>query len=288
MKLSEIHTRDPFILTYKNKYYMYGTRGSESYSETATGLDVFVSNDLKNWEGPVEVFRREKDFWATRDFWAPEVHIYNDRFYMFVSVKSDTKHRGTQIFVSDKPDGRFKPISEFPVTPEEWECLDGTLYVEDNVPYIIFCHEWTQTGDGGVYYARLSRDLKKMVSKPHLMWKASDYSDVIDISTDKSIESKVTDGPFMYKNSKNELMCIWSTMNKKGYCELVSKSDSGKIEGNWSVQQKPIFEKDGGHGMIFRNLDDELMFTMHCPNVPGKERVKFMLLEDRDGNLLLK
>ena len=31
MKLSEIHIRDPFILTFENKYYLFGTPGKYSW-----------------------------------------------------------------------------------------------------------------------------------------------------------------------------------------------------------------------------------------------------------------
>ena len=27
-------------------------------------------------------------------------------------------------------------------------CLDGTLWVEDGKPYMIYCHEWVETVDG--------------------------------------------------------------------------------------------------------------------------------------------
>lgn len=37
--------------------------------------------------------------------------------------------RGTQILRADKPEGPFVPLSDGPVTPADWECLDGTLYV---------------------------------------------------------------------------------------------------------------------------------------------------------------
>lgn len=289
MKVSDIHIRDPFVLLYDGKYYMYGTRGSESFSEHATGLDVFVSADLENWEGPFEVFKRKKDFWATRDFWAPEVHIYNDRFYMFVSMKSCTKHRGTQILVSDNPKGPFEPISEEPITPRDWECLDGTLYVdEEHKPYIIFCREWTQTGNGEVYSVRLSDDLRIPIETPNLLWKASDYKGAINIAENPEIESKVTDGPFIYKSSNGELLSIWSTMNSKGYCELISKSDNGKISGKWQVEQKPLFEGDGGHGMLFRDKEERLMFVMHYPNVRGEERAKFVTIKNLDEEIVLK
>ena len=42
MKREDINIRDPFILPYEGKYYLYGSRGSEVWEDNATGLDVYV------------------------------------------------------------------------------------------------------------------------------------------------------------------------------------------------------------------------------------------------------
>ena len=49
---------------------------------------------------------------------------------MFASFKAAGVCRGTQILVADHPKGPFVPHSDGPVTPRDWECLDGTLYVD--------------------------------------------------------------------------------------------------------------------------------------------------------------
>ena len=77
MKREDINIRDPFILPYEGKYYLYGSRGSEVWEDNATGLDVYVSDDLENWSEPKEIFTRTADFWADRHYWAPEVYAYN-------------------------------------------------------------------------------------------------------------------------------------------------------------------------------------------------------------------
>lgn len=166
MKLSEIHMRDPFVLTEGDKYYLYGTRGKLTWENdgiTKNGFDVYTSDDLENWSEPKTVFEENENFWSDRNYWAPEVHKYEGRYYMFASFKSENRRRCVQILVSDTPDGRFVPHSDGPVTPEEWECLDGTLYIEEGEPYMIFCHEWVQVKDGEMCAVKLSRDLKRAV-----------------------------------------------------------------------------------------------------------------------------
>jgi len=165
MKLNEIHIRDPYVLVDDNKYYLYGTRADEIGNE-CSGLDVYVSEDLENWSKPIEVFTKPADFWADRNFWAPEVHRYDGNYYMFVTFQSETRKRGVQILKANSSEGPFLVHSDGPVTPEEWSCLDGTLYIENDVPYMIFCHEWTQVGDGEMCAVELTADLKNSSGKP--------------------------------------------------------------------------------------------------------------------------
>ena len=125
MKLNEINIRDPFILPYGGKYYMYGSRGFE-----AIGFDVYISEDLEHWSSPEPVFEYFDGFWGTKEFWAPEVHVYNGKFYMFASFNSETTTRGTQVLVADSPTGPFLEHSREAITPKDDECLDGTLYID--------------------------------------------------------------------------------------------------------------------------------------------------------------
>ena len=275
MKLEDIRIRDPFILPYDGTYYMYGSRMEEG----KPAFWVYRSVDLAEWSEPQKVFAPPEDFWADRDFWAPEVHMYKNRFYMFASFKAENRCRGTQILVCDSPDGMFVPLTKNPVTPSDWECLDGTLYIDrNNKPHIVFCHEWFQIGDGTVCEMMLSDDLTTAVSAPRVLWKASDYEDVIDAAGE--VESKVTDGPFLYRPEDGRLLCIWSSFNKNGYAELVSESSNGDIDGEWTVNKKPLFKRNGGHGMIFRTFRGETMFVMHSPNESPLERAVLYKLDE--------
>ncbi|MEO8396951.1 MAG: family 43 glycosylhydrolase [Chloroflexota bacterium] len=132
LKTSAIHIRDPFVLPIpaEKRYYLYGTTGADAWTSSASGFDTYTSADLQNWDGPFPVFRPPAGFWADRNFWAPEVHFYHRRYYLFASLKAEGVCRGTQILAADSPRGPFLPISEGPVTPRDWECLDGTLFVD--------------------------------------------------------------------------------------------------------------------------------------------------------------
>jgi len=210
MNLKDIYIRDPFILVYDGLYYLYGKTKVNDKK-----FFVYKSKDLEEWSEPKTVFEPPENFWADRDFWAPEVYEYKGKFYMFASFKSPEKCRGTQILVADKPDGDFKPLTDLPATPLDWECLDGTLYIDnDGIPYMVFCHEWRQIDNGTVCYARLSDDLKRFVTEPVEMFSAHDYSFVEPIKA--GVTKFVTDGPFMHRLKNGELIMIWSSFGNDG------------------------------------------------------------------------
>lgn len=288
MKLSEINIRDPFILPYDGNYYMYGSRVGQPTESRAwgdqTGFDVYVSRDLENWSGPKSVFEKNADFWGEFHFWAPEVHLYKGKFYMLASFKAVGKCRGTHILVSDTPDGTFAPLSKEPATPADWECLDGTLYVDKSgKPHIIFCHEWLQIDNGTVCEMELSDDLSQAVSEPRVLWSGADHPDVYEAC--KESGHYVTDGPYLYRSEGGVLLSIWSSFTAKGYAELISISDNGDIDGNWQVLREPLWAEDGGHGMIFKTFEGELNFVMHSPNEATCERPKITRIREENGLL---
>lgn len=277
---TEINIRDPFVLVHEGKYYLYGTRGPECWGNKATGLDCYVSTDLENFEGPIEVFTPPEGFWADRNFWAPEVHKYKGAFYMFVSFKAEGVCRGTQILKADSPLGPFKVHSDGPVTPRDWECLDGTFYVEPaegNRPYMIFCHEWVQITDGTICAVQLSDDLTHAVGEPKLLFHATEAPWIVDIRNG----NYVTDGPFMHIADDGEITLLWSSFGKGGYTMGLAKSESGTIAGPWKQVEKPLFDKDGGHGMIFKSLDGKIMGTLHSPNKDLEERPVFFEIKTK-------
>lgn len=133
VNVRDVVIRDPFVLVSGGIYYMYGTGAS-----TVDGYGCYVSLDLETWYGPVNVFEAKDGFDGVNCFWAPECHYYNGNYYLLASYGSaSTGHRGTSVFRSSSPLGPFEEISDGHITPHDWDSIDGTLYVEDGVPYMI-------------------------------------------------------------------------------------------------------------------------------------------------------
>lgn len=285
LKSGDINVRDPFILPYDGKYYLYGTRGETCWG-LADGFDVYVGTDLENWEGPIEIFHNDGQFWADREYWAPEVRLYNGAFYLFASFHSPERCRGTQILRADRPEGPFVPISDGPVTPAHWECLDGTLYLDGNgKPWLIFCHEWLQVRDGEMCAMPLTDDLTAAAGEPRVLFHASDAP--WSKGGGENGDCYVTDGPWMHRCADGTLLMLWSTGGYEGYAQGAAVSDNNDISGNWKPCPAPIFGKDGGHGMIFRGYDGVLRLVLHAPNENPKERPVFLPISDEGGAIRL-
>ena len=285
MLLKEIVLRDPFILRNDSDhtYYLYGT--TPAYD--GTGFYCYSSKDLKEYDGPFKVFAPSKDFWGTKNYWAPEVYLINNKYYLLATFKADNHTRGCQLFVSDSPKGPFVEYSDI-LTPNDFEALDATLcFDDDNKPYIVFCREWLQTQIGEMWRQNLSLDLKHAIGQPIYLFKGDD---ACWASTNVHFCSRkicVTDGPFLYKNSKHKVL-LWSTfIDYKNYGIGYAKFDDANNVCIQSAKALPII--DGGHSMIFKTFEGTDLLVFHKDNSQsGHESVAMISVKiNEQGDLII-
>lgn len=296
MRTCDIQIRDPFILPVaaSQTYYLFGTTDRNCWGGAGTGFDCYRSHDLEEWDGPVPAFRPPAGFWATTNFWAPEAHAYRGRYYLFASFKAPQRYRGTQILVADRPEGPYVPHSPAPVTPADWECLDGTLHVAaDGAPWIVFCHEWVQVHNGAMVAQQLAPDLTCPIGRPVQLFSASEAPWVNRPpwpAADANVRfpTYVTDGPFLFQTRTGVLLMLWSSCGAQGYTMGIAHSESGTVVGPWAQQAEPLWVKDGGHGMIFRAFDGRLFVTLHMPNQTPHERPHFAEIADCGDTVRVK
>lgn len=281
MKTCEIHMRDPYVLPWQGRYILLGTTDDNCWSGKAQGFRAYTSADLENWTPAGWLFRRTPDFWGEENFWAPELHVYKGGFFLLASFKAPNRRRATCILRADDPLGPFTPWGDVQLTPRDWECLDGTLFVDDRQrPWLVFCHEWLQTGDGEMCAVALRDDLTGPAGDPILLFRASEAPWAVE--TGDGPRGFVTDGPFLYRSRRGGLWMLWSSQGRDGYAIGVAQSGGG-LTGPWRQEREPFFGRDGGHGMIFRTLDGRLMLSIHAPNQTPNERPLFLPIEE-SGN----
>jgi hypothetical protein len=230
--------------------------------------------------------------------WAPEVHHYKGKYELFVTLHNRDKiidsppdswrithMRGTSILVGDLPEGPFKQMQDRPHTPQDFMTLDGTLYVEDDIAWMVYCHEWIQVIDGTMEAIRLKPDFSGTIGEPIYLFKASDAPWLKEQKkVGKDPRHYVTDGPFLYKTKKGKLLMLWSSFKDGKYMQTVAYSQSGKLKGPW-IQYDPIVGDDSGHGMLFKTFDNQLMMVLHQPFKFPDSRAKLFDIEDTGDNI---
>ncbi|WLW58777.1 glycoside hydrolase family 43 protein [Streptomyces sp. YU58] len=300
---------DPFVVadTGTRTYHLYTSNDPTVSGVPGTGTMVYRSHDLREWTRPVVVFRAagQEGLWATDGGWAPEVHAWNGRYYLFTTLHNEdrplavppagpygtpfqlrTHMRGTVIAVADSLLGPFTVVDPTrPTPPENLMTLDGTLHVDRaGQPWMVYAHEWLQTIDGTMEAVRLTPDLSGTVGAPVHLFKASDapwLGEQIPGGLPHQLPPYVTDGPQLHRAPDGSLLMLWPTYEKNvpgtdgtlggGYVQTYAVSDSGDLTGPWR-QRRPLVRDDSGHGMLFSAFDGRLMMILHRPfdNARGK------------------
>lgn len=284
MKTNDIIIRDPFVLFDNGNYYLYGTRSQTAWGY-GTGFDVFVSNNLEDWHGPIEIFHRPDNFWADKEFWAPECIKKDGKYYLIATFGKKNGFKKIQILFSDSPEGPFSPLTDDAITPVTWNCLDGTIFIDKmENSWLIFSHGFPQEPKGAIVAAQLSKDMKTLITTPKTLFYAADapWTQAIPFAKKEfglDGENYFSDGPYLFYNKNQELCMLWSSWSSNGYAMGISVSESGEILGPWVHSEKAIYH-GGGHGMIFSTNEQTSYVVWHTPNEFMKEHPIFMSLDE--------
>jgi hypothetical protein len=294
--LPEIRLHDPWIVAdaATKTYFLYTSAHVGARGVARAGTYVYKSRDLASWEGPSLVFTCPEDSWADprENAWAPEVHAYRGKYYLFTTLHNPQQvlptetppprpnsMRATIIAVSDSLEGPFVLLKkDAPVTPRDFMTLDGTLYVDPaGAPWLVYAHEWVQKNDGTIEALPLSADLASAAGAPIHLFKASDAPWINERTVPNTRPTHyVTDGPELFRTKTGRLLMLWSSYRRNDagrdvYVETLARSPSGELKGPWE-QLPPLVGNDSGHGMLFRAFDGQLMLVLHQPflNARGK------------------
>lgn len=289
MRRDEIQIRDPYVYLKDSTYYLYGTTDKDCWKGEATGFEAYTSVDLEEFVFRGKIFSPPENYWATQNFWAPELHEYRGKYYLFASFKTPNRSRATSVLIADSPLGPFVPWGAEALTPPEWECLDGTLYVgDDGRPWLIFCHEWLQEGGGTICARPLKDDLTGADGDAVTLFAASEAPWSKKIRHSSGMEGYVTDGPFLHRMKNGRLLMLWSSHGEGGYAIGQAISESGRVLGPWQQADTPLFAGDGGHGMLFRDMAGTLRLSIHSPNRTPNERPIFLPVEECEHGIAMR
>ncbi|MGU3391225.1 glycoside hydrolase family 43 protein [Sphingomonas sp. M1A8_2b] len=285
LRMPDMPLHDPWIVADRatRTYHLYTRNEPAMSGDARIGIMAYTSRNLRDWARPRIVAVIPPGGWANDGAWAPEVHRWRGRWYLFATYHNESAalkvqgvrklhRRGTTLAVADRLDGPFLPVRDgAPIVDRETMTLDGTLYVDPaKRPWLVYAHEWVQTGDGTIEAIPLddrlaakgpARVLFRASAAPWADGKPQPEGDVI----------RVTDGPELFRTRTGRLLMLWSSYDRTGYVQGLARSRSGTLAGPWQ-QLQPLVRRDSGHGMLFRRFDGTLMMVLHRPfkNARGK------------------
>lgn len=290
MNRAEINIRDPYVLTWEGRYYLYGTRSATCWGE-ADGFDCYVSEDLEEWTGPMEVFHRSDGFWADRCYWAPECYAHDGAFYLIATLGAADRKTGVYALRADSPTGPFRPIGGR-LTPKDWVCIDGSLWFAEDTPWLLFSHSFEDDPRGDMCAVPLTPSLDAAAGPPVTLFSAGDapWARPVPFAKEEfGMDGDVflTDGPCVFRMLDGTLRMTWSSWSERGYAVGLAVSPSGRITGPWQHLPEPLYPENGGHGMLFYDRDGRPRFALHYPNDRDRERPVFLPVEIDGGTVRL-
>ncbi|GAA2753628.1 glycosyl hydrolase family 43 [Amnibacterium kyonggiense] len=317
LRLPGMPLHDPFVVPDPGSglYHLYSSNHPELTGDDAVGTMVYRSPDLLHWSLPTVVFRATPDLWAADGGWAPEVHRWRGRWYLFTTLHDEAAplsvpvpggygtpvatpqhRRGTVIAAADSLLGPFEVVDPTgPVAPADFMTLDGSLFVDRRRrPWMVYAHEWLQKIDGTMEAVPLRPDLTGAAGDPVHLFKASDAGWIgreMPKPSANQIVPYITDGPQLIRLPGGALAMLWSTYEKNadqpdgtvsgGYVQTWAISPSGELAGPWE-QRDPLVREDSGHGMVFRTFGGTPMLIVHRPFTNARGKLYEIALR-RDG-----
>lgn len=302
LRLPDMQLHDPWIVAHAatRTYYLYTSNRPRVSGVEGVGTMVYTSRDLRDWSPAKVVFLVPPTAVSTQGGWAPEVHAYQGRYYLFVTLHDEarvfaeppevpykTYARGTFAAAADSPDGPFTLLNEgAPVPPADFMTLDGTLHLDrTGRPWMVYAHEWLQRVDGTMEAVPLRPDdLSRAAGPPIHLFKASDAPWLnASLRPDTRPLNYCTDGPFLFRSRTDQLIMLWSSYENGVYVQTQARSTGGDLPGPW-LQLPPLIKGDSGHGMLFRTFEGTLMMVLHRP-FGRNARGKLYEMEDRGDHL---
>jgi xylan 1,4-beta-xylosidase len=227
---------DPAVLFHQGKYYLYPTGDNHGYN-------VYVSEDLVNWQKGARVFETVES-----GVWAPDV-FYNKKdrqFYLYYTVKGRIG-----VAIADRPDGVFKDYGTLINNG-----IDAHMFVDDDGQYYLYYVEYP----GFRIHVQPMASPMQNKGDPVRLIQASD-------AWEKK-QAALTEAPWMLKHrGVYYLLYSASGADSQDYAigYAIAKSPLGpfsKYDGN------PIIQKGNGifgpgHCSVTKTPDGQLWMVYH-------------------------
>ncbi|NMM48365.1 family 43 glycosylhydrolase [Marinigracilibium pacificum] len=262
---------DPFIVNVDSGYFLYAT----GQAKDEKFIPIYFSRDLNSWEflnGAVS--KGDTSDWNFKNFWAPEVFVYDNQFYLYytASPKYSPKNSGNRVgvAVSSHPSGPFKDlgpvISEPSLDGHPYKLEDGTLLM-----YYVAENGHSQFKPGIILVDTLktpteTKDNPKIIMD-ELGWQ---------------------EGPFITQSDQGYIL-TYSSGGWKKPTYHVRQSYSSSPLGPFKDQNDTIISQNDemfgpGHHAFFNDNEDNLIMVFHAWDTAMTKRYPRMLPVKKESN----
>lgn len=269
---------DPWVIEHNGKYYW-------SQSNNAGGeICLWESDSLDTMGERRAVWKAPRRGPVSRELWAPEVHFFNGRFYIyFAADNGENKNHLSYVLVSETDD----PFSKYELhgpfytgdDPElklgnRW-AIDSTVFVHKEKPYLIWSG-WEDDRDVQYLYIAPLNAERTQTTAPRV--KICHNADYLWERTEERRGSRgLAEGPETLQAPNGRVFlsyscgASWLPTYKVGLLELVG--DDPLDPQAWKKFDKPWFERDEfnfgvGHGSFARDQDGLLRYIYHAKTRP--------------------
>eukprot|EP00347_Sterkiella_histriomuscorum_P015473 403356894 len=243
---------DPGALVWNGLTYVVSTAGSHEGK-----FPIHRSSDLQNWQIMGYALPRDKSpSWAQSpdtDFWAPELHTFNDKFYLYFTLRDHEGVLCIGVATSDNILGPFEDSGKPLIKQQGMGSIDATvMHVDANTRYLV----WKDDGNGN------------RPQQPTIIWAQKLTDDGLNvvgarqelIRNDLPWEGDVTEGPWIIQENG----WYYLFYSGHGYCDAsysVGVARSRNPLGPYEKHGDPILFTHGkwvgpGHCSVVKTIDN--------------------------------
>ena len=281
-----IRMGDPFILynDTDDTFYMYGTTDPEK------GFRAYASKNLTEWKDLGMVYEKSALSWGKDCFWAPEVYVFDNKFYMFYSANWKHNPLGKEevfrigVAVSDSPRGPFQDLHDNPVFDPGYPIIDANVFKDEDGQFYLYysrcCYEhpveselsrrmrasgyYFEIEESWIYGVRLKPDFSGTEGEPTLILtppaEMADKQTIWESQSVLSMEAnrRWTEGSFIIKeNGKYFIMYSANFFGGQHYSVGYAVSDN-PLGPFVKSPDNPILQKNN------KNNEHAVSGTGHC------------------------